>query len=143
MRRQTKARATKLLIAALAAMLLPMHAQAQDSVTIAETPALTSDVFVEYGIPGHPRNVAVEAPGRIWVTLPALNAVGVISRTTPSQAQEVAYVARYWILPDSMPVDLSYHAGSVWFTERQANKIGRMNTTDYRVRRVCGADNEQ
>lgn len=86
------------------------------------TPLLT-----EYPVPGSPLFVAVEAPGRVWFTLPDQNAIGRLVVTST-----VEFGVTLFPLPtaNSLPYDLEYAGGFVWFTEQNGNKIGRLNLAD-------------
>lgn len=89
----------------------------------AQTPAL----LVEHPVPGKPFNVAVEAPGRVWFTMPDDNAIGMLDATDPDNVQFTQYD-----LPNggSDPYDIVYHNGFVWFTEKGGNRIGRLKVSD-------------
>lgn len=95
----------------------------------ADTTATASSYFNEYALPasyGAPQRITVEAPGKIWFTIPEDNAIGSLEVTSPTNYQ----FDRYTIpTNNSNPYDLVYHDGYVWFTEQAGNKIGRLNTT--------------
>lgn len=107
---------------------------AQDAVTAVQVETRAAAVqggspfFVQYGIAGKPTSLAIENTGRAWVTLPDLNAIGVVSATATSSGTVTAYVARtYYLAPGSQPYDLALHGGEVWFTAFGGNAIGRLN----------------
>ena len=78
-------------------------------------------ILTEYPVPGNPHFVAVEAPGRVWFTLPDENMIGQLVVTSPAEYEVITYT----IPTDaSEPYDLDYADGAVWFTERAGNKIG-------------------
>jgi streptogramin lyase len=116
-------------IAATAVALLVMtlfggHAHAQ-----APTP------LVEHPVPGKPLNVAVEAPGRVWFTMPDANAIGFLDATDPDNVQTAQYA-----LPNSgsEPYDIVYTNGFVWFTEKSGNRIGRLNVSNGQIDEFTG-----
>jgi virginiamycin B lyase len=96
----------------------------------AELQALVRNgVQVEYPVPGNPLNLAIEAPGRIWFTVPHKDAVAALVVTSQPDAPVVSYLINYFGLPaGSEPWDIVYSNGAVWFTQRGANKIGRIET---------------
>ena len=81
-------------------------------------------LLTEYPVPGSPLYVSVEAPGRIWFTLPDQNAIGRLIVTSTTDYSVVTYTVP---TPNSQPYDLKYAGGVVWFTERNGNKIGRLD----------------
>jgi virginiamycin B lyase len=78
----------------------------------------------EYPVSGSPYQVAVEAPDRVWATLPDENAIVRLTLTSPG-----AYAVAKYVLPaaNSKPYDIAYAAGRVWFTERSGNRIGSLD----------------
>jgi len=99
------------------------------TILVAETfTAAYADVEVEpvaiYPVQGNPLNVAVEAPGRIWYTLPDQNAVGLlIVDSSGSHTTEIFEMPQ----ANSRPYDIAYANGTVWFTERNVDKIGAID----------------
>lgn len=83
-------------------------------------------LLAEYPVPGNPHYVAVEAPGRVWFTLPDQNMIGRLVVTSTVEHEVITYT-----IPTaaSEPYDLEYVGGAVWFTERAGNKIGRLDPT--------------
>ncbi len=81
-------------------------------------------LLAEYPVPGRPLHVSVEAPGRIWFTLPDANWIGRLIVTST-----VDYAVTTYTIPtaNAQPYDLIYAAGFVWFTELQGNRIGRLD----------------
>jgi virginiamycin B lyase len=79
----------------------------------------------EHPIPGAALNIVAEAPGRLWFTMPAANAIGSLVVTTTVQFTQYTIPTA-----NSQPYDLAYANGVVWFTERTANKIGRLRISD-------------
>jgi streptogramin lyase len=81
-------------------------------------------VTTTYLLPGSPLHVAIEGAGRVWVTLPAQNAIGRLEVTSPGMFNVQTYQ-----LPTlaSHPYDIVYAAGSVWVTENTGNKIARFD----------------
>jgi virginiamycin B lyase len=79
-------------------------------------------LITKYPLSGSPYRVAVEAAERVWVTLPARNAIGrlvVVAGTAP--------VFEEFHLPTagSQPYDIVYAADSVWVSDYLGNKIAR------------------
>lgn len=94
-------------------------------------PTLADDeILVEYPVPvanGEPRNIVVEAPGRVWFTLPGANAIGRLVVTTPTD-----YAFTIFDVPTaaSEPYDLAFDGTYIWFTEKAGNKIGRLRAAN-------------
>jgi streptogramin lyase len=76
--------------------------------------------LTEYPVPGSPQNLAVEAPGRIWYTLPASGEIGLLLPSGDSSTTEV-------FAAGGEPYDLVVANGSVWFTDRTGNRIGEFD----------------
>lgn len=93
------------------------------TVARADGPPLLS----EYPVPGSPLYVSVEAPGRVWFTLPEQNAVGRLIVTSTTEYSVVTYTVP---TANSQPYDLKYVGGFVWFTEQTGNKVGWLNPAD-------------
>lgn len=81
-------------------------------------------LLAEYPVPGNPLHVSVEAPGRIWFTLPDQNWIGHLWVTSTVDYAVVTYTVPS---PGSTPYDLKYAGGAVWFTEQMGNRIGRLD----------------
>ena len=79
-----------------------------------------------YALSGSPYRVAVESAGRVWVTLPARNAIG---RLVLTPAGPTAFTFNEFSLPtaSSQPYDIVYAAGSLWVSEYLGNKIARFD----------------
>ena len=121
-------------LALIALMAANRPAAAQDAVTAVQVDTRTATIqggspfFVQYGIAGKPTSLAIENTGRAWVTLPELNAIGVVSATATTSGTVTAYLARtYYLAPGSQPYDLALHGGEVWFTAYGGNAIGRLD----------------
>lgn len=86
--------------------------------------------LVEHSVPGKPFNVAVEAPGRVWFTMPDANAIGFLDATDPNNVQVTQHD-----LPNSgsEPYDIVYASGFVWFTEKSGNRVGRLNVSNGQI----------
>ena len=84
----------------------------------------SSPFLAEYPVPGKPHMVSVEAPNRVWFTLPEENLIGRLVVTST-----VEYDVDTYTVPTgaSYPSDLKYAGGYVWFTQRDGNKIGRLD----------------
>ena len=94
-----------------------------------ETSEPVSDFLVEFPVPspdGSPLNIIAEAPGKLWFTLPEVNAIGSLVVTST-----VDYQFELFEIPtaNSYPYDLVFDSGwgGVWFTEHEANKIAFLN----------------
>ncbi|MCB9139493.1 MAG: SMP-30/gluconolactonase/LRE family protein [Caldilineaceae bacterium] len=77
--------------------------------------------LVEYEVSGSPLNVAVEAPGRIWYTLPDEGKIGLIEVSGNSATETL-----YPLQGNSEPYDLVVRRGKVWFTDRTRDRIGAL-----------------
>lgn len=88
-------------------------------------PGGVASLAAEYPMPGSPYQVAVEAPNRVWATLPAENAIVRLMVTSPD-----LYDVALFELPvaGSEPYDIAFAAGRVWVTERSGNRIGSLDT---------------
>ncbi len=84
----------------------------------------SSPFLVEYTTPGGSSEVTVESAGHIWATQPSQNSIARLVVTSPS-----SYTVTPFALPtlNAEPYDIKYANGWVWFTERVANKIGRLD----------------
>lgn len=96
----------------------------------AEVITETVSFVVEYPLPAHvpdaqPHQIIASAPGHLWFTLPGANALGSLVVTTT-----VDFAFAIFDLPttDSEPHDLvlDENAGVIWFTQRAADQIGRL-----------------
>ena len=56
-----------------------------------ETMAVSSGARIEYPVLGAPANIAVEAPGNIWFTIPQADAVGNLQTVPGSDAAIISY----------------------------------------------------
>lgn len=81
--------------------------------------------LAEYPVPGNPGYVTVEAPGRVWFTLPEQNMIGRLVMTSTTDYQVLTYTTTL-----TEPYDLAYASGKVWFTGRSANAVGRLDPSD-------------
>ncbi len=108
------------LSAAAIMLLLPMHNAAGGSTT----PALITPLPLgNNGAPGQ----IVQLNNDYWFTAPGSNAIGqlVITSTNP-----LDYSFAFYNIPtaNSQPYDLAAHSGLIWFTELNANKLGKLDT---------------
>jgi virginiamycin B lyase len=95
----------------------------------AEATAIRDGLHTQYSVPNGPRNLAVEALGRVWFTAPAADAIGVIVVTSPPDDEIIRYrVDVLGLPPRSEPYDLVYTNNTIWFTLRGASQIGRIDT---------------
>ncbi len=87
----------------------------------------SSSLFEQFDIAGNPTRLAVENSGRVWVTLPEIDAIGVIS-VTGVVSQTTSYLVRtYFLESGSHPYDLDFDENTVWFTAYGSNEIGRLD----------------
>lgn len=101
-------------------------APAADDTTSA-APVPISQFLLQFDLPGAPTSLAVEAPGRVWATLPGIDAIGVISVTGATSQTVTSYITRtYQLAAGSQPYNLTTHGGYVWFTAYAGNWIGRL-----------------
>ncbi len=93
-----------------------------------ENNAVATGLKVEYFVPGSPANVAPQAPGKTWFTAPAADALGLITLRSNPDAPILAYTIDYLRLAaGSKPYDVAVANDTLWFTERGANRIGRID----------------
>ncbi len=106
------------------------HAQTAIPTQVDEATAIYDGFKIEYHVPGAPRNVAVEAVGKVWFTSPDADGIGLVEVTSGLDAGVVRYrVTFYATGRGSMPYDLDYSNGVIWFSLRDSGQIGRMDTT--------------
>ncbi|WP_287961047.1 hypothetical protein [Caldilinea sp.] len=92
-----------------------------------------SPFLTEFPIAGRPTSIEVETSGRVWVTLPELDAITVIS-VTESSLTAVAYVTQtYQLAEGSHPYSLAIHDTTIWFTANGSNQIGKLDPTTENV----------
>jgi len=74
-----------------------------------------------------PMDVAVTgtAPVQVWVTLAGTNKIGRLVYTSTSQTAWKEYAVTS--TANSRPFQLALRGNEVWFTERGANRVGRLN----------------
>lgn len=116
------------LLAMLVATPEPMASSDSLSSVRIETETLTLDsstgLFRTYEIAGNPTRIAIENPGRVWVTLPDIDAIGVISSTgLVSQTVESYTVRTYVFAEGTHPYDLDVDGDKVWFSAYGTNQI--------------------
>lgn len=100
------------------------EAQDQDSRLAATAISSDQDLLAHYAVPGNPYSISVEAPGRVWFTMPEQNLIGRLVVTSTTDYEVVTYTVP---TAHSYPYDLVYASGAVWFTEQEGNKIGRLD----------------
>jgi streptogramin lyase len=86
-----------------------------------------STVTTTYPLPDAPFDIKVENSNRIWFSLPSANSIGSL---TLDATGNVTYTAYALPSPNSEPYRLAVSGGSVWFTQRMGNRIGRISTVD-------------
>lgn len=102
------------------------NAPAAETATTA-APAPISQFLLQFDLPGAPTSLAVEAPGRVWATLPGIDAIGLISVTEATSQTVTAYITQtYQLAAGSQPYNLTTYGGFVWFTAYAGNWIGRL-----------------
>lgn len=107
-----------LLLGLIFSLGLPIRAQA------------SSSVLAAYPIRDAPFDIAVENSNRVWFTLPAANAIGSLEILSVGTTVRYLYSAYQLPSPNSEPYRLALADGSVWFTQRQGNRIGRLEIAD-------------
>ena len=111
---------------ALNVVLASAPVQAESNVATATTTAFG----IEYAVPNGPRNIVEEAPNRIWYTATDAGGIGVVEVISDTATSQIRYRTDFYGLGEkSMPYDLDYHEGVVWFTLRGIRSIGRIDTT--------------
>jgi len=107
-----------------------LSAPVTDNVTI-----YPQNHHIEYGLTtGSPLNIVIESPGRVWYTLPTINKIGLLVASSATASNSTPFSIQYSIpTSDSEPYDLAYANGFIWFTERQGNKIGRLEIATEQV----------
>jgi streptogramin lyase len=92
-------------------------------------PFISTPFIVEYPLPqanAAPRNIVAESPGRLWFTLPGINAVGSLVVTDSIDFEFTIYtIPTSNSDPHDLVLDTSNEA--VWFTQRAADKIARLD----------------
>lgn len=108
----------------------PARAQLATPAQVDEATANYNGFQIEYHVPGAPRNVAVEAAGKLWFTAPDADGIGLVEVLSDLNAgAPVRYrVTFYATGRGSTPYDLVYENGVLWFTLREAGQLGRMET---------------
>lgn len=107
------------LLAGGLAMLAHAH---QTSAAVDASPFITV-----YTIPtanSKPTNIITLPSGQVWYTLQDASAIGKLVVAGNGSASFNQYATP---TTNSKPYDLAYDGQYIWFTERQANKIGRLN----------------
>ncbi len=93
---------------------------------------------IEYPVTTHPLNIAVQAPGRIWFTAPDSDTVSLLEVTSAPGATPITYATHVVSLAEqSRPYDLVFANNTIWFTERGANKIGRIDVTNVDLNNIA------
>jgi virginiamycin B lyase len=120
---------TILLVATMVAVIIGSWFTAVPPAATSSDASAATSFMVEYPIPAAvgsaPFNLVAEAPGRLWFTMPAANAIGSLVVTST-----VDYHFTRYTVPtaNSEPYDLAYANNTIWFTQKAGNKIGRLNT---------------
>ena len=122
-------------LAALCLLLSLLLWQSQHQLIAATATEPEPPFMVEYPLPTHltdaqPRHIIAEAPGRLWFTLPGVNALGSLVVTTTVDYTFAIYdIPTANSEPHSLVLDVTNQA--IWFTQLAASQIGRfdLNTT--------------
>lgn len=104
-----------LMLAALVATLGPGAPVAQAAATV------PASLFTQYTLPGNPKNLYVEAPDRVWFTLPAADKVVLLNS---------GVVTEYATGAGSQPYDLVLDNGALWVTLLGGNAIGKLTVSN-------------
>lgn len=91
------------------------------------TASALSPLLLEYPITGSPTRIKAENAGRVWVTLPQLDAIGSISVTELSSAGTSYIFRTYPLAAGSRPYALAVRGSAIWFTAYGHNQIGRLD----------------
>lgn len=106
----------------------PVRAQGNTPAITNETTATNATFGIEYAVPNGPRNLAEEAPGRIWYTATEAGGVGFLEVTSGLDDPIVRYRTEFYGFGEnSQPYDLVYRDGVVWFTLRGVRALGRID----------------
>jgi len=89
-----------------------------------------SSVLIGYPVLDSPFDIVVENSNRVWFTLPAANAIGSLEFLSTGTTVRYTYSAYQLPKPNSEPYRLAVADGSIWFTQRLGNRIGRLETAD-------------
>lgn len=93
-----------------------------------EATAIHSSFGLEYAVPNGPLNLAAEAPGRIWYTSPEAGGIGFLEVMTDTTSSIVRYRTEFYGFGEnSLPYDLVYDRGFVWFTLRGLRALGKID----------------
>jgi streptogramin lyase len=94
----------------------------------AELTAVNAGIGREYAVPNGPRNLAEEAPGRIWYTSTDAGGIGFLEVTSEPDDPIVRYRTDFYGFGvHSEPYDLVYVDGVVWFTLRGIRALGKID----------------
>ena len=96
-------------------------------------PDANSPFVTAYAIPtanSEPTNIISLGTGQVWYTMQNANAIGKLVVAGNGQATHTKYNVP---TANSAPYDLAYDGQYIWFTERQGNKIGRLNPANGQI----------
>lgn len=122
-------------LAALCLLISLLLWQSQQQLTAANDPESGPPFMVEYPLPAHlpdaePRHIIAEAPGRLWFTLPGVNALGSLVVTATVDYTFVIYaIPTANSEPHNLVLDSANQA--IWFTQLAASQIGRFDLTTH------------
>ena len=100
-----------------------------------EATAINATFGTEYAVPNGPRNLAEEAPGRIWYTATEAGGIGFLEVTSAPDDPIVRYRTEFYGFGEnSQPYDLLYSEGVVWFTLRGIRALGRIDVATREIK---------
>jgi streptogramin lyase len=89
----------------------------------------------EYAVPNGPRNLAAEAPGRIWYTAREAGGIGLLEVISSPDEPAVRYRTEFYGLGEnSFPYDIVYDDGVVWFTLQGIRSLGRIDVATREIK---------
>ncbi len=117
-------------VAVLLLVGMPVRPVAAATAEVTQGTAVSSGYARLYAVQPGARNVAAEAPGKIWFTAPDSGGVGLVTVISDTNTSTVRYQVEFYGLgDDSQPYDLAVADGVVWFTLRGMRGIGRLDST--------------
>jgi streptogramin lyase len=100
-----------------------------------EATAVHATFGLEYAVPNGPRNLAAEAPGRIWYTATDAGGIGFLEVISDTNDSVVRYRTEFYGFgANSQPYDLVYNKGVVWFTLRGIRALGRIDVATREIK---------
>lgn len=119
-------RAFSIVVAVVVAVVIAMTAVWHPGRALGESLAAadSSPFIVEYAVAGAPKNIVVEASGRIWFTMPASDQIGRLVVDSNGTAVSRDYFSTG---AGSKPYDLALKGTSLWLTLSGTGQIARFD----------------